>query len=85
VYVDEVPPQTIGLPVIEAGAIGAVLSETDLTALLPHDVFAFTVIAPLVKVGEKVTVILFVPVVTAGIVTGDAPKEELTPLGKVQV
>ena len=86
VYVPEVLAQTTALPVIAVGVPGAVVpvNVKVLGALLPHALFAVTEIVPEIDTAAKFTVIVLLPLVTAGIVTVDKPPE-VTPVGKVQV
>ena len=88
VYVPEVLAQTTVLPVIAVGVPGAVVPVNVKVLgalLLPHALFAVTEIEPEIEVAAKFTVIVLLPLLTAGIVIGDDPNVEVTPVGKVHV
>ena len=80
VYVADVVPQTTVGPEIDAGTAGLLFIAKVFGELDAQALFAVTEIVPLVNVLAKLTVIP-VPVV----VTGEAPREEVTPVGRVQV
>ena len=80
VYVADVIPQTTFGPEIDAGTAGILLIAKVFGELEAQALFAVTEILPLVNVLAKLTVI---PV--AAVVIGEAPRAEVTPVGRVQV
>ena len=84
-YVAVVKPQATTGPVMAPGVKGLELKVTDLFALVPHVLSAFTDNTPEVNEGAISTVMVFAPEIAAGILTAPDNPPYVTPAGNVQI